>query len=659
MQRNDRRVQTFLDHLYSLDFKERPVSMSRFLDDPNFLGNSTKNGKIIYPVWRDTLTELMAEDSKYLAIFTGAIGTGKTTVAVYGILYVLYRILCLKDCWNYFGLGPGGKLVVVFFNLTKNLGMSTSYQLLQNYLLESPWFLNHGTVRGLTKVYLDIPIFDYRLASPYARGFGTLGGHVIGGIMDEVDSPNESENQKLRVLDAYNNTSRRFTSRFVDPMSGESLGKFFLVASKQKTVSFLNTFIVERKNSPEVYVKSVPIWEAKSTTNYSGKKFHVMIGDAYIPSKILSSSKEIEEAQRSEFQVIEIPVEYRESFIQDINGSLRDLAGVSVTDIRASKLFSSEQIIDDCYDHNKENPVSRSTILMGLKDKIDLTRFIDFTKIRVPKNYPRFLHCDIAFSGDGDALGLGMSVVSGWMRINKQLADGNIEERKVPVVETDFALRLRGRPGDQIDLSAVRRFVLDLRLMGFNIRKFTADHRAMSIDTCQILENAGIQTGYLSLDKTSDGYLLFRDLVRERRWICHKDNYLHFELNNLEYDVKRDKIDHPDKVVKVIFLKDGDAQEVVITGSKDIADGVVGSVVNSLENIEVPPDREVIRNLMNKINDSTFTSIPVTSMKPEIGFLKEKGLGLLKRKEEKNVNEREPSDKVKLLRNIFKKIQDG
>ena len=65
---------TYLDHLYSLDFKERPVSVNQFLDDPTYLGNSTKNGNIVYPCWRETLSELMEEDSKYLAVFTGAIG---------------------------------------------------------------------------------------------------------------------------------------------------------------------------------------------------------------------------------------------------------------------------------------------------------------------------------------------------------------------------------------------------------------------------------------------------------------------------------------------------------------------------------------------------------------------------------------------------------
>ena len=50
--RDSTKMQTYLDHFYSLDYKERPVSVDRFLDDPHFLGNSTSKGQDVYDVWR-------------------------------------------------------------------------------------------------------------------------------------------------------------------------------------------------------------------------------------------------------------------------------------------------------------------------------------------------------------------------------------------------------------------------------------------------------------------------------------------------------------------------------------------------------------------------------------------------------------------------------
>ena len=72
----EEQINSYLKVLYKLDFKERPVTVDQFLCDPKFLGKATANGKAVYPIWKTVLTEMMAEDSKYLAVFTGAIGTG-------------------------------------------------------------------------------------------------------------------------------------------------------------------------------------------------------------------------------------------------------------------------------------------------------------------------------------------------------------------------------------------------------------------------------------------------------------------------------------------------------------------------------------------------------------------------------------------------------
>ena len=74
MSNDTRKVQTYLEALYAQDFKERPVSVEKFLCDNRFLGRSTEGGQAVYDCWKDALTDFMGEDSKYLGIFTGAIG---------------------------------------------------------------------------------------------------------------------------------------------------------------------------------------------------------------------------------------------------------------------------------------------------------------------------------------------------------------------------------------------------------------------------------------------------------------------------------------------------------------------------------------------------------------------------------------------------------
>ena len=50
---SDKGYSETLDTLYLVDFKEVPVSIDRFLCDPEYLGGSNDCGKQIYPGWWD------------------------------------------------------------------------------------------------------------------------------------------------------------------------------------------------------------------------------------------------------------------------------------------------------------------------------------------------------------------------------------------------------------------------------------------------------------------------------------------------------------------------------------------------------------------------------------------------------------------------------
>jgi len=658
-QNKRKRIQTFLDYSYSLQYKERPVSMKEFLCSDKFFGKLTGNGKMVYPIWMETLDELSREDSKYLVVLTGAIGTGKSRVSIWGIGYAMHRILCLKDPWAFFNKAAGGKMAIVFFNLTKSLGASRGYNLLQSHLIASPWFRERGIPidTGLVP-RVDFPVFEYKLASPYAAGFGTVGSDVILATMDEVDDSSESDKQRIRVLKAYEATVRRFKSRFV--FDEESIGKFFLVASKQEQLSFLNTFITQMKNNPSVYIVDIPIWEAKPKADYSGKKFPVKIGDIYVTSEVLAhkdeqgevcyNAEDVEKAQRDGFKIVWVPVEYYRDFNRDVIGSLRDIAGISVSYLRKSKLFSSEKLLVDCYDSTKKDPVRKLTVEVGIEDDINFINYLDLTAIRIPKNIPRYIHIDIAFSGNGDALGIGMSCAKGWTKDNKEEEDGTYISVKRPIIETDFAMRIKARPGNKIPLNKVRKMIIDLKkVYHFNIALCTFDHRAMSEDSIQILTRAGVKCDYFSVDKDPGIYREFRDLVEDRRWVCHRNEYLHFELINLEEDPERNKIDHPEEVVDIQFLKDGNTQEVVLKGSKDESDGVCGSVHNALKNCETPPDIEFMKEAMRK------SITPVDEKKNEYWWVDESSIRV---KESLKPKQDSPSKtEISTFKDLFKKSQ--
>lgn len=596
-------VNSHIAYLYNLDYKEIPVDIMTFISSSEFLGSMLGKGKLVYKPWVDMLLDVMTEDTILEVVLTGAIGTGKTYGSTIGIAYTMYRVMCLRDPWGYFGLADGGKMSVVFFNLTKSLSDSGSYATLQNFILNSPWFLKHGSIRGRENTYLDIPLFQYKLGSPYARGFGTLGNNVIAASMDEIDNSSDSAKQKDKLIKAYEETVRRFKSRFV--VNEETLGKFFLSSSKQDGASFLNIFIKQRQNSKHVYVCDVALYEAKPK-NYSGETFSVMVGDSFVPSKILDYEQDVMKALTDGHKVIQVPVEHREDYINDIVGALRDISGVSVEGSRRFKLFASELFLKECYDEDKVDPIEMMTVTTGLQDPVPLIKHINLDAIRTSRGTPRYIHMDIAFSGNGDAMGLSMAGVSGWKTAMVEHEDGSFTKQKVPIVETDFVMRLKARPGDEIPIHKCRKLVLDLRSAGFNIKLFSADLKLASADTTQILEKAGIATKYISLDRTPEYYNIFRDLVFEKRWICHEHEYLHFEYKNLEKDRASGKVDHPDKVEEIVFMDDGSAQEYIMLGSKDIADACTGAVVSAIKDVETPPDTDALLNMMDKAVEATI-----------------------------------------------------
>ena len=510
------KIRSLFDETYRANYKEQPVDIIQFIEDPYFLGVSTNQGRDIYKIWKLALAAMMSNNQKILIVLTGAIGTGKSTIALIAIAYIQYRLMILNDPWATFRLANSGRMTISFFNLNKSLGDSRGYSKLQNFMVNSPWFRKNSAYISKTQLgeELEFALIKYNLASPYSKGFGIVGEDVVAGILDEVDSPIDSTKQKQRIVATYDSTVLRFKSRFAT--SGYSLGKLFIVSSKQDEMSFIETFIASRKTSPEVMVVDVPLWEAKPSNTFCGTKFPVAVGDAYNPSKI------IEEHERQAyvdtgFQIVNIPIEFKVDFQLNIVGSLRDIAGITVAGSRRTKLFSSDKFILQCFDETKLDPVNVPVVKIGLDDTDDLIYFMDLTKIRIPKGVARFIHLDISFSGD--ASGIAMSCIKEWKQIEVEKEDGTFSRELAPVIETDFVMRIKARDGDRIPIHKIRKFILDLRAAGFNVYMFSADLLLASEDTLQLLKKAGIRAEYFSVDKTNQPYVDFRNMAYEKRWI--------------------------------------------------------------------------------------------------------------------------------------------
>ena len=110
-----------LEDLTDWDFAEIPVDIETFIDDDRYLGagkweRDSITGErrcTLFPYWRETLKKIFPDNvttAYNTLILTGSIGLGKTLMAVLCQLYLLYRMLCLKDPYSYYKMMPSDKI---------------------------------------------------------------------------------------------------------------------------------------------------------------------------------------------------------------------------------------------------------------------------------------------------------------------------------------------------------------------------------------------------------------------------------------------------------------------------------------------------------------------------------------------------------------------
>lgn len=163
-----------LKELWEVDYKEIPVSIDRFIEDPYYLGKSTRNGESIYPYWREKYREIFDPSKNFEeVVLTGAIGVGKTRTAVVCLCYLLHKLMCLRNPQEYFRFNEGDKITIFFLNITLSLAEGVGYETMHDYLIHSPWFLERGTVTGRKNLRYNPP-------HNIAITFGSKGEHALG-----------------------------------------------------------------------------------------------------------------------------------------------------------------------------------------------------------------------------------------------------------------------------------------------------------------------------------------------------------------------------------------------------------------------------------------------------------------------------------------------
>lgn len=538
-------------------YSENPVGIETFIDDPFYLGETL--GGMVYPVWREELKDIYPTPftTKYSeAILTGAIGTGKSTISVVGTLYDLYKLLCLKSPQTKFNLMKDTEIVLALFSASTSLADDVVWDKMYKMLMASMWFSKkfRASYSRMGKTSRGAFVFQKSVSVALgSQAIHALGKAVFGGVLDEANF------QKKRITnqayETYSALKRRRESRFMQ-YGGKLPGVFWIVSSKKDNEDFTENRIEEAKK--ETKIISMSLWEAKKHLGmYSGDKFKVFIGsktrDPFILKDVVVGMDPAD--------ILEVPLEHRQAFEQNIMESLRDIAGM--TSSKAFNLFKFKDTVMNVA--TVPHRFNQEVIKLDFFDKDEkLFDFANKKYFQEPMNRgsARFVHIDTALSGD--RLGAACSYIKG---LKKELQYFEFKGVMLPKkivsydIVVEWVLAIKSKLGQEIPIYKITDFFIILSKMGWNFAAITCDGYQQAI-VRQALRLAGLRESYLSVDRTRDQYHALKYMVDFKRVLLPRHNILIKELFSLEDD--GNKVDHP------------------VYSSKDIADGVAGSVWNAL-----------------------------------------------------------------------------
>lgn len=568
---------TSLSSLMYEDWDEIPVDITTFLHNRKYLGNALydQEGKFtLFPYWEEKLKDIFPTNTttKYnTIIFTGAIGLGKSTIAVICLLYLLYRLLCLRDPYLYYGMQPIDKITISLMNITIENAKGVALDKMNQMILSSEWFMNHGEMAGISNL-------EYRPDKHIELIVGSSNNQVIGralyaNFVDEVNwgLTNDVEKLKKKQLQLISQIDARMKSRF---MRGTYLPTLNIIASsKNSDQSFLESFIETKKKneSTNTLIVDEPQWVVDSRKD-SKEHFFVAIGNKFLANELipLNSPKElISEYRAKGYNILEVPIGYYENFKENIDGALTDIAGIATaSSLKYISGIRWNEIKTDSY----KNPFTKEIIEVG-NAKDDVSQYQDYFDLtKVPstlKSKPLYIHLDMSMSGDKTGIA-GVYVVGKSPKVEGESSS------KEMFYQVAFNVSVKAPKGYEISFDKNRTFIRWLKQQGFRVRGISSDS-FQSAQIQQQLNADGFEAKVISVDRLDSEtkqclpYAYLKSTIYDRRLTVYKDcDFLTEEVLGLEKQ-SDGHINHPEGGTR---------------GSKDAIDAVCGALWNASQHAD-------------------------------------------------------------------------
>lgn len=544
-----------LRDLWEHDYKYKPVDIVTFLKEDYYLG---RIGAGIYPKWWDVLEEIV-ETNCWDVVFSGSIGTGKTTIATILLTYITYRLSCLRDPQAFYELIAGSRIALGLYNIFKYKVDVTSFSVFEACLSHSPYFKEKFSRDDKKSTQIILPNNVY--VTTGASELHAIGESLFGAVIDEANfmrKQGASEQEIGQAHKLHEAIQRRMESRF--SRLGRTPGVLVIVSSARDVDDYVEKHVQQRTGQPGFYHAQFALWDVKPKHNYSGKKFQVAIGTQTKSSVILQEGEEPFPGA----EVIDVPIEHYEAFDTDVDASIRDLAGKPTYGMNL--LIPQRERVHACVDPDRKHPFTKEIITLDHLNEVPIEDYLDFGAMfnvigsryrpKVNPTQSRWMHVDLALSGD--YAGMAMGHMSGMKHVRRQRNDGSHYVVQAPLLYYDFMLGIKPPQGKgQIDLQAIVAFIIALQTYGFDLQEVTFDGYE-SASSVQILQKNAINAYVMSVDRNDEAYLHLKQLILEQRANYYDYERFMREITRVQRDLNREKVDHPPG------------------GSKDVSDGAAG-----------------------------------------------------------------------------------
>jgi hypothetical protein len=535
----------FLEVLEDNHFEETPVNAKTFVESPDYLGQPPLSN-IQYDIVeamsqiykKEDVKKIMGneEGARYYEKYTKneiilqlGKGSGKDFVSTVACAYIVYKLLCLKDPARYFGKPSGDAIDIINVAINAQQAKNVFFKGFKTKIEKSPWFAGKYDPKvdsiGFEK---SITVYSGHSERESHEGLNLLMAVLdeISGFSTEVGTGNDQGKTADNIYKAFRGT---VDSRFPD------LGKVVLLSfpryngdfiSKRYEDVIMDKDVIERRHK-FIINEELPegpdnefeiVWQEDHIKSYKYPRMFALKR----PTWEVNPTRKIDD--------------FKNAFLTDIGDAM--MRFLCTPTYSSDAFFKQKDKLEKC---------------MTLRNPVDNHRRFD-PSFKPDPDKVYYIHADLAQKHDKCAVAIAH--VERWVNI-QVIKD---YEQVAPVVIVDAVAWWEPKVEGPVDLSEVKKWIMNLRREGFNVGTVTFD-RWQSFDIQQELKAVGMRTDTVSVAKKH--YEDLAMMIYEERIAMPMIPLLLDEMSELKI-MQNNRVDHPRKK------------------SKDLADAVCGAVFGAI-----------------------------------------------------------------------------